>query len=344
MRFHCEYCGTSYKAEIADMKVLGSSLVISCKKCGRDVVAVGGQHQTAPATHPLRNGGTILTLDEEDIAPAVPATAPAVAPDSAPSASPAESVFPQAAFPIPAPAEAATARPPVEPGRGGSPRPESGFGANLPRFAAPEPPRRTKLAPILAIVCFVAGAGVVFLLASTKHPDPKTPARETAPAPATLPPAAPTPMPSPAQTPVAAQPETTFAVREIPAATPRATAAKPTVPAPTKVRSERDALAAESIDRDAFEERAGKIITHVRLCARLEQARNPDVSLATVGVIVVVGPSGAVTNVSLDQPKLQSSPFGTCLRDELKKLVFPSFSGAPVEVRRTVSVESAPGG
>ena len=345
------------------MKVLGSRLVITCKKCGRDVVAVGGEPGPAVSQKSAADGGRVLELDEEEVvqvgaaaareeADAAPAGASeVVAPDP-------ETALPQAAPSAPPPAEPLTAvSPSLEPARPEVPAPAFSAAARFPKGApaSPAPPSRSKAVPVIAAVCVAAGAAVVFSLSSSRRPESKqpVPAKVSAPTPAVpaaSPAAAPTPEPTPAVTPAAAQAGSKTGERASfdPKPTPRATAVKPTVPVKgpagsSGVRSESDALAAGTIDREAFEDRAAKIVTHARLCARLEQSRNLDVRLGTIGVSVVVGPSGAVTRVSLDKPALDSSPFGSCLREQLKKLTFPPFPGAPVEIRRTVSLDSAPG-
>ncbi|MGZ6970790.1 MAG: hypothetical protein ACXVID_03925, partial [Thermoanaerobaculia bacterium] len=164
--------------------------------------------------------------------------------------------------------------------------------------------------------------------------------------------AAPTPAPA-AAAPLPATPAAAPAVLPtVPSAPPKATLKlpKPTAPstppkptpkpppaaAASAVMSESEALSSGLVDAELFQERAGRIMTRILLCRNLERSLDPDAALKALDVTLVVSPSGAVSGIKLDRA-LEGSHLGACLRDQLGKLEFPSWTGRAIEIRRQVA-------
>jgi hypothetical protein len=99
---------------------------------------------------------------------------------------------------------------------------------------------------------------------------------------------------------------------------------------------ETEALSSGLVNAEVFQDRAGKVMTHILFCRNLERARNPGAARGALDVSLIVSPSGAVAEVRLDRAIVGSS-LGLCLRDHLGKLEFPSWTGRAIEIRRHVA-------
>jgi hypothetical protein len=149
-----------------------------------------------------------------------------------------------------------------------------------------------------------------------------------------------TPVPAPIPEP---RPEVSATARSAPQKpTPKipAAAAVPASVAVPAAMSETEALSSGLVNAEVFQDRAGKIMTHILFCRNLELARNPGASLGALDVSLIVSPSGAVSEVRLDRALARAS-LGLCLRDHLGKLEFPSWTGRAVEIRRHVDPGAA---
>ncbi len=304
------------------MRIEGSRLVVACRRCGVSVVAVGwsennGASDGASPDHgaPAATSGDMasgrLEFEAED--------EPAVSPSPPP---------------IPRPA-----REDVRPAAGEALR-------NAKRW-----PVAVSVSGAAAIAC-----AVLFFAWRARRaeqaPEPKAGESSAAVAPSALtstPPAAPTnPPAAPSSTP-APRPEPTAPSRsapperapKTPAATPIpvATTAPPADTRPAAM-SEEQALSSGLVDAEDFQDRTGKLMTHLLFCRNLELARNPGVSLGPLDVTLLVSPSGAVAEVRLDRASGRSS-VGRCVRDHLAKLEFPNATGRAVEIRRRVEPGAA---
>lgn len=325
------------------MRVQESRLVITCRVCGRDVVAVGGgaaptearaAGQASPDTEGAARGPAhgLLELDEDETRDLAPRTAAPAAP--APSA--------------PAPAAQAPATPAIRPAPAPAPKVAPGPPPEAPSFdAAGTTGGGRKILPVaLALGSVAIGVAVVFLRAGGKEgaPPPSAPAQAVAaPTPAATAPAA-----APAATgPVAAPTAAPKAVPSPPApdrTPPKAGEAGPNPrPDARAWATEAEAVASGALDAGALSQTTGKLVTRARMCGRLEKARSPEAPLPAVAVVLVVSPSGAVEKIRLEKA-VESTPLGACLRDEIGKITFPSFTGRPVEIRRSVALESSPSG
>jgi hypothetical protein len=52
-----------------------------------------------------------------------------------------------------------------------------------------------------------------------------------------------------------------------------------------------------------------------------------------VGLLVAVGPGGLVEAAEVEEPDIEGSPLGECLRRAASRLLFPPFDGEPVGLR-----------
>jgi hypothetical protein len=201
---------------------------------------------------------------------------------------------------------------------GKAPAPDSaGSPAVRPGVAAAPPPRGQSQSAAVAPAAAKQGLG---------QSDEATPARSAQPAPIPRP-------PGPA---TASSPKTSSsAAHGAPpasrpgAATPEHTAAAaPNAPEATTVNSARPSpeavAAAVAARRPAFDS-----------CLQEATRSEPGLMAAgrTIAVIATVNPIGVVTSPRIEEPMLQDTELGECLRSAARKLLFPAFTGEPFQVR-----------
>jgi hypothetical protein len=356
------------------MRIEGSRLVVTCRKCGCSVVAVGWHDgQAAPdKTTPDRGSsaapsgremvGGRLELEEGDKPPHAPTSPPLKEYSFDPEI---EFENPPVVAPESQPKIEAKAEPEARGQRVGEAQPATR--PSLPPKTLRRIPPQTKkdILPgvgesahspmrklvIASSVIVLAGALLFFALPTrrtekalepkavesipTAAPaaEPSTQAAAQALLPATpVPAATPEPRPKVSATARSAPQEPTSKIPAV-ASVPAAGA----VPAGM---SETEALSSGLVNAEVFQDRAGKIMTHILFCRNLERARNPGASLGAFDVSLIVSPSGAVSEVRLDRAMTRSS-LGLCLRDHLAKLEFPSWTGRAIEIRRHVEPGAA---
>jgi hypothetical protein len=333
------------------MRIDGSRLVVTCRECGSSVVAVGGQEgfiasEAAPvdADAPKKPSSSELVggrfeLEEGEEFPRSP-RAPSLKPTAFEKEIKVETppvVEPEIPLKIEAKAQVqgvAKTRPATSVKTPPKTQPKISPEIQKKVFAGVVAAPRSPLLKIVVISGVLVSAFVVFYLAS--------PSKRVE----TIPTAAPVVERSPAPVAAALPPATSSSAPRLeprPKASPAAQSAlpKPTskplaaVAVPT-VMSETEALSSGLVNAEVFQERAGKIMTHILLCRNLERARDPGVALGALSVTLVVSPSGAVSKVKLDRA-VEGSPLGLCLRDQLGKLEFPSWTGRAIEIRRNIA-------
>ncbi len=340
MQFRCDFCETRYRANISDARVLGSRLIFTCRTCGRDVVVVGGGGESGHVH------GSLLPDHGEGVVEGL--LPPESAADGAASPAAVNDVF----------GEVVPKDEVVELGED-SMKDALSKGAQVtpPSAVAPQPPLPISVpekkggSPILVGLGIVAAAGAAFALfvmpsLSTKKPGAEAreesagpPARTTeagSVASAPRPSAAPTTTAPLASQPTRAEPAServpVVEIRELPSQTTKPTPAPS--PHPPTVRD-----AGSVIDAAAIEEAFVRARPGCKLCAVTEVQRDPGVKLGTVTATLTIGAAGAVIKVDLDRADLTSSPLGKCVSQQLLKMTFPPFGGAPVVLRRAVNLD-----
>jgi hypothetical protein len=329
------------------MRIEGARLVVTCRKCGVSVVAVGWNEEKVPPDDaaPEPSGsemvGGRLELEEGD---------EPVRRRSSPQHRE-YSFDPDVAF---------ENRPVAGPGPKVDPKPEPKPEPKIqPKVDSKVAPARNPIwmAVVASGVVALACALLFFALRTRRTenaPEPKAaesiPAATTAAPPSTQPvvtqavlPATPAPTPGPrAAAPASARPDPQKPTPKAPAAAPVPATVAPAAGTAPGFMSESQALASGLIDAEEFQDRAGKVMTNILFCRNLELARNPDVSLGALDVSLIVSPSGTVSEVRLDRAAARSS-LALCLRDHLGKLQFPSGTERPVEIRRHVDAGATVG-
>jgi len=347
------------------MRIDGSQLVVTCRKCGLSVVAVGWHEgQIASEKAPVGSdapaapfGGEMvggrLELEEGEEPPRPKSSPslkeytfdPEIKLDRPPVVGPA--ILPKIEAKVQSQGVAKT-RPATSVKIPPKTRPKIPPEIQKQIFSEVAAAPRGPLKKIVVVSGVLAFAFVAFYLASLSK---RTEERKLEPkAVETIPTAAPAVEPSPAPAAVALLPATSSSV---PPSEPRSkvpSTAQSAPPKPTSkpldaaavptVMSETEALSSGLVNADVFQERAGKIMTHILLCRNLERARDPGAAAAALAVTLVVSPSGAVSKVKLDRA-LEGSHLGLCLRDQLGKLEFPSWTGRAIEIRRNVAPGAA---
>lgn len=387
------------------MRVVRSRLVITCRECGKDVVAVGTATSApaaeAPAAEPVPpaaaepRDAAPLDFDEEEASRlAVPhaqeePAQPAVAVDpfaqateplsgaeelpfpvdeieaaaEVPAFPAGAAVVPDRAAPFPTgepvspPASAPTTTPDEKPApqpwaahASRAPHDDRAPGPARPAASSPERPALTtspaeapggsrKIGIGIGVAVAAAAVGLFLFLRQQPSPVPTD-----GPAPAPAPRTVTLPAPSAAPEPTAPPPAQAAALVAGPTAPAAPTAALPgptkppaATPRPANLREE-DALAKGIVDGEAFRSAAGKIPAYVKMCGRLELAREGGTKVSSLALTLVVPPSGGSAQVKLEKG-IDGTPLGDCLRSELGKISFPSFTGTPIELKRTISLE-----
>jgi hypothetical protein len=347
------------------MRIDGSQLVVTCRKCGLSVVAVGWHEgQIASEKAPVGSDAPAAPSDGELVGGRLELEEGEEPPRPLSSPSLKEYTFdPEIKFDSP-PVVGPEILPKIE-----AKAQSQGVAKTRPATSAKIPPKtrpktppeiqkeifpgvaaapRGPLKKIVVVSGVLASAFVAFYLAS---PSKRTEERKVEPkAVETIPTAAPAVEPSPAPAAVALLPATSssappFEPRSKVSSTAQSAPPKPTskplaAAAVPTVMSETEALSSGLVNAEVFQERAGKIVTHILLCRNLERARDPGAALGALAVTLVVSPSGAVSNIKLDRA-LEGSHLGLCLRDQLGKLEFPSWTGRAIEIRRNVAPGAA---
>jgi hypothetical protein len=295
------------------MRIEGSRLVVTCRTCGLSVVAVGwdeGQEasvETAPDPPGRAMAGGRLELEEGDESPRGGGSEARVEPT--PREQPVDEARP-AVRPTPSPKTRPT--PSRAPQRIAMASAAVAVACAIAFFAWPKGRKGTALEPRVAEP------------SATAVPAAEPSTKPTAPA---LLPASPAPAPTP-------EPRRQASATARPAL--QSPTPKPAALAPVpSAMPEAELLSSGLVDAEVFQDRAGKIMTHVLFCRNLEQARNPGTSFGAFDVSLIVSPSGAVSDVRLDGA-VARSPLGQCLRDHLGKLQFPGWTGRAAEIRRHV--------
>ncbi|MGZ6987792.1 MAG: hypothetical protein ACXVH0_02415 [Thermoanaerobaculia bacterium] len=346
------------------MRIEGSQLVVTCHQCGLSVVAAGYQEdpiesekeRVGSAAPAAPSGGEVVggrfELEEgeefprslrghsqeskafdQEIKVGTPPVVEPVVPlkiEAKPQTQGAVKTQPVGSVPVPP-------KPQPKPQPKITPEIQKEILSGV--TAAPRGPLR-KIAVVSGVL---VSALVVFYLAS---PSKQTVERKLEPKaakaiPTVAPPVAPTPAPAAAApfpaTP-AAPPKPTLKPPKptAPSAPPKPTPKPEAAAAVPAVISEKEALSSGLVDAELFQERAGRIMTRILLCRNLERSRDPDAALRAFDVTLVVSPSGAVSSVKLDRA-LEGSHLDACLRDQLGKLEFPSWTGRAIEIRRQVA-------
>jgi hypothetical protein len=391
------------------MRIEGSQLVVTCRQCGRSVVAVGAEkHPIAPEKKPVQydtlyetlaapfggelEGGRLELEDGEDFPPSLRGHSkeserfgreiiqlenlPIAVPEMVPKVeAKAESKrFPREIKLEDLPFGGPEIVPKVEAKARTQGAAETQPVAGVPVPPKPQPKLQPKITPetqkeilsgagaaprsplnkilVVAGVLSFAAVAFFFVWPSKRADEKKLEAKSVVTIPTAAPPVAPTPAPA-AAAPLPATPAAAPAVLPtVPSAPPKPTLKppKPTAPstppkptpkpppaaAASNVMSESEALSSGLVDAEVFQERAGRIMTRILLCRNLERSRDPDAALRALDVTLVVSPSGAVSSVKLDRA-LEDSHLGACLRDQLGKLEFPSWTGRAIEIRRQVA-------
>ncbi|HEX5854361.1 MAG TPA: hypothetical protein VFZ57_01970 [Thermoanaerobaculia bacterium] len=372
------------------MRIEGSRLVVTCRKCGLSVVAVGWHEgEAASDKTALERGssaapsgramvGGRLELEEGDEPPSGPTpptfkeysfdldvdfeNPPVVGPATQPRAE--AKIEAKAAPKIEAKAEPKIepklrgqgvdeARPPTSPSRPPKTRPQIPSPAQKDIFpgvgaSAHSPMRKVVIASsVIALACVL-----LFFALPTRRTEKALEPRAAPSTPTAAPAAEPkpqaaaqallptTPVPAPPPEPRPQVPATARSAPQKPTSKIPAAAAVPAAAAAPDAMSETEALSSGLVNAEVFQDRAGKIMTHILFCRNLELARKPGASLGALDVSLIVSPSGAVSEVRLDRATASSS-LGLCLRDHLGRLEFPRWTGRAVEVRRHVDPGAA---
>lgn len=306
MKFSCSRCGQRYAS--VDEPEPGRDYRVTCVACGGVLLLGGAAFPALPASEPAGAQRPGRSLDLRREAPLSLALAPA-----------------------------AVGQPP--PAR--------------PAPAAPRPPaapswRWLRLAAALAVALVTAGAAAILLFGGPTPSPPSGEAPSAASRPKVLPGAAgavlsdsapplvPEAMarPSPSPSPPAAPPPAPAAPRRT-RRPPAPVVAPPVKAAADGALPETDAPAAgrpgpEQMIADAVAARRGAF----EACVRRWLASQPGQAVAgrRLELSLTVSPSGAVTSPRIDDPALDESPLGECLRSAAGK-PFPAFEGDPIALR-----------
>ncbi len=171
----------------------------------------------------------------------------------------------------------------------------------VPGGAARTEPRRERAAP--------ARAAAARVVAEPRLTEP-TAARPADPPPvAAAPPPPPTPVPVPV--PVAPAP-------------PVQVASRASIPTAGKALSPASVQTAVARQRAAFDR---------CVVAALSAEGGQALAGRKTGLLVAVGPGGLVEAAEVEEPEIEGSPLGACLRKAAARLLFPPFDGEPVGLR-----------
>ncbi len=70
----------------------------------------------------------------------------------------------------------------------------------------------------------------------------------------------------------------------------------------------------------------------LKSCVERELKINPRFRAKKLNVLATVSSKGVVRKASLDRADLDKTRLGVCLKDKVKKLVFPAFEGEDVQL------------
>lgn len=304
MKFSCSRCGQRYAS--IDEPEPGRDYRIPCVACG-GVLLLGGAAFPALPTSNAEPAGHKAPGQPLDAAREVPLSL-ALAPVAVGQPSP----------PRPSPA---ASQPPAAPAL-----------------------RWLRLAAAAALALATAGAGALLLLGGPTSDALSAEGPSVESRPATLPGAA-EPVPSDSVQPLL--PSGTVPSSSPPPAAPPRTRAAPQAGRPSARGAGRPAHAAG--DGAGSEEapaslrsRAEQVIANAiaarraafETCVRqwLESKPRPGATGRRLDLSLVVNPTGTVTSPKIDDPALEASPLGGCLRNAASK-PFPAFEGEPIQLR-----------
>jgi hypothetical protein len=77
----------------------------------------------------------------------------------------------------------------------------------------------------------------------------------------------------------------------------------------------------------------GKYQPAFQSCIETQLKRDPNFRGGKISITVSVGPSGVVKTAQIDKGDIDRSPLGECLKLRAKKMLFPAFPGADVEIQ-----------
>ena len=105
-------------------------------------------------------------------------------------------------------------------------------------------------------------------------------------------------------------------------------------PAPSPSRS---APAAASAGSGPNQQALSKVVSQgspsFQFCIEQKLKKTPNFRGGKVNLVATVGPSGVVKQARLDRKDIDLSDLGDCLKSKARRLVFPAFQGADVEVQ-----------
>jgi len=86
-------------------------------------------------------------------------------------------------------------------------------------------------------------------------------------------------------------------------------------------------LTADQVDRKLDENKPA-----LQGCITEALGRDPSLRVGKIHVSTTIAPSGQVTAARIDQPSVDESPLGACLKSATRRIVFPQFSGPAFDV------------
>ena len=189
---------------------------------------------------------------------------------------------------------------------------------SLPMFENTTPLERGPFTVFLGLMALAAAAIALWIvLAPTKReeargPPPAGVAQPAAPAETASPPVAPPP----------ALPDAKPA-DQAPAPAKAQVPPQEAVPAPPSATG----LTADQVHRKLDENKPA-----LQGCVDEALRRDPQLKVGKIHVATTIAPSGAVTAARIDQPSVDESPLGACLKRVTKRIEFPQFAGSAFDV------------
>jgi len=108
-------------------------------------------------------------------------------------------------------------------------------------------------------------------------------------------------------------------------------------PAPQAPPEAPAGLTAEQVTRKLDENKPA-----LQVCVDDALRRDPQLKLGRIHVVTTIAPTGEVTAARIDQPSVDESALGACLKTATKKIVFPRFAGAAFDVDIPIVVQAGP--
>jgi predicted Zn finger-like uncharacterized protein len=107
----------------------------------------------------------------------------------------------------------------------------------------------------------------------------------------------------------------------------------PSSPAPAAApRIEPPAVPAAPLTSDQVRKKLDENKAALQGCMDDALRRDPNQRVGRIHIAATIAPSGQVTAARIDKRSVDEAPLGACLKHATRKIVFPSFEGAPFDV------------